>query len=401
MIKSSDNIETEVLVTGLGIISSIGNNLQECLDSLRNNRMGIHTLHQLNTVHKNEYVAGEIDRTDKQLTEALNIRDEIPRTTLLALIAAKEALASANVSGHSEGRKGTILGTTVGGMDKTERLYLKGRHPKEFMESHHCGFTTSYLAGFYGMNHYTNTISTACSSAANAIMMGTRMIKHNMLDMVLAGGSDALSVFTFNGFRSLMILDQEPCKPFSEDRKGLNLGEGAAFLLIESERSAKRRGANAICKISGYGNCNDAFHQTASSPDGRGPRKAMTTAVRTAGISTGDIDYINLHGTGTDNNDLTEGVALKEIFGEKVPMFSSTKSFTGHCLGAAGAIEAVFSASAIQHNEVYANLRFSEPIADTGLVPVTNYMTVKVNHVLSNSFGFGGCDTSLIFSKPE
>jgi 3-oxoacyl-[acyl-carrier-protein] synthase-1 len=125
----------------------------------------------------------------------------------------------------------------------------------------------------------------------------------------------------------------------------------------------------------------------------------MDTAMKKAGLTTNDIDYINIHGTGTDNNDLTESIALKKLFGENVPDFSSTKSFTGHCLGAAGAIEAVFSVAAILHNEIYSNLRFSEPISDTGLIPNTSYTNKSVNHVLSNSFGFGGCDTSLVFSK--
>jgi len=278
-------------------------------------------------------------------------------------------------------------------------LYTKGKSPVNFINSHHCGFTTSYLARYFGLSHYSNTISTACSSAANAIMLGARMIKHNLLDTLLVGGTDALSIFTFNGFRSLMILDQEPCKPFSDNRKGLNLGEGAAFLLIESAESAKRRGVNGLCRVSGYGNCNDAFHQTASSPDGRGPFKAMDTAMKNAGLALNEIDYINVHGTGTDNNDLTEGIALKKLFHNNVPDFSSTKSFTGHCLGAAGAIEAVFSAAAILDGEVYSNLRFSNPIKDLELVPVTQYSRKPLNHVLSNSFGFGGCDTSLVFSK--
>ncbi len=401
MTKSQDSIEKDVLVTGLGIITSIGNNLGECLESLRGDQSGIQTIHSLQTVHKKDFVAGEVAFSNKDLKELLNIPEELPRTTLLALKAAKETLESAKINDITESRNGIILGTTVGGMDKTELLYFQGKHPDEFISSHHCGFTTSCLARFFGMAHYSNTISTACSSAANAIMLGARMIRHNLLDTVLVGGSDALSLFTFNGFRSLMILDREPCKPFSDNRKGLNLGEGAAFLFIESAESAKRRGVNPICKVAGYGNSNDAFHQTASSPDGRGPFKAMSTAIKTAGINEHEIDYINVHGTGTDNNDLTESIAMKKIFKNNMPDFSSTKSFTGHCLGASGAVEAVFSATSILHNEVYSNLRFSNPIEDTMLVPVTKYSRKKINHVLSNSFGFGGCDTSIVFSKSE
>ncbi len=400
MVKSGININTNVVVTGLGIISSIGNNLNECVNSLRNEQTGIRPIQHLNSVHKNDFVAGEIPLSNKELAEYIDSYDDLPRTTLLALIAAKEALESANFNSFNSGRNGIILGTTVGGMDKTERSYLKGIHPTEYIPSHHCGFTTSYIGKHFGIRYYSNTISTACSSAANAIMLGARMIKNNLLDTVLVGGSDSLSLFTFNGFRSLMILDQEPCKPFSDDRKGLNLGEGAAFLFMESSESAKKRGVKELCEVAGYGNCNDAFHQTASSPDGRGPYKAMNTAIKISKISEKEIDYVNVHGTGTDNNDLTEAIALKNIFREGMPDFSSTKSFTGHCLGAAGAIEAVFSATSILYNEIYSNLRFSQPIGNYNLIPVTKYYKKQVKNVLSNSFGFGGCDTSLLFSKP-
>jgi len=399
VIGSRDNIENDVMITGLGIICSIGNNLEDCMRSLREDRSGIQNIRRLETIHKNDYVAGEIAMSNKEIMKILNLSDNLPRTTLLGMLAAREALESAGFDPNTGGRSGIILGTTVGGMDKTEMLYAKAHSPNEYLTSHHCGFTSSYISKYFGLTHYSNAISTACSSAANAIMLGARMIKNNMLDSVLVGGSDALSIFTLNGFRSLMILDQEPCKPFSDNRRGLNLGEGAAFLLIESSEHAKQRGTKGKAKVTGYGNCNDAFHQTASSPDGRGPYKAMSSAMKKAGLSADDIDYINVHGTGTDNNDLTESIALKKLFDGNVPDFSSTKSFTGHCLGAAGAIEAVFSVTSILHNEIYSNLRFSEPIPDTKLIPNTCYTNKSVNHVLSNSFGFGGCDTSLVFSK--
>jgi 3-oxoacyl-(acyl-carrier-protein) synthase len=388
----------EIWITGLGIVSSIGKNLDECLDSLRKDQTGIEEIKYLDTVHKNNFVAGEVKLSNEELSFLTGTEEDLPRTTLLAILAAREAIQSANLSNLTVNKTGIILGTTVGGMDKTERLYPLCGDPSEYISSHHCGFTTSYLAKYFGIRNYTNTISTACSSGANAIMLGAKLIHHGLLDVVIAGGSDALSVFTLNGFRSLMILDPNPCRPFSDDRKGLNLGEGAGFVILESKEHAIKRNVSAYCRISGFGNSNDAFHQTASSADGRGAFKAMSEAVTYAGITPGDIDYINVHGTGTDNNDLTEGIAIKRFFYQNIPAFSSTKSFTGHCLGAAGAIEAVFSALAIQNNEVYANLRFNTPIAEVGLIPVRAFSGRKVTHVLSNSFGFGGCDTSLLFS---
>jgi 3-oxoacyl-(acyl-carrier-protein) synthase len=389
----------EIWITGMGIISAIGNNSDACLASLQSGKTGISKIHNLNTKHKDDFVAGEIPLTNEELTNICSVNADLPRTTLLALHAAIEATNSAKLDEEQLTRSGLILGTTVGGMDKTEKLYLSNSPASEYLDSHPCGYTTRFVAEELKIKGYTNTISTACSSGANAIMLGARLIKQGILDVVIAGGSDALSLFTFNGFRTLMILDQQPCKPFSDDRKGLNLGEGAAFVVLESKEHAIKRNAVGLCSVSGYGNCNDAFHQTASSPDGRGPYRAMKEALETAKISPAEIDYINVHGTGTDNNDLTESIAISNLFGDEPPALSSTKAFTGHCLGAAGAIEAVFSAFALLHNEVYPNLRFVAPVKETKLIPETSLRKKPVRHVLSNSFGFGGCDTSLVFSK--
>jgi 3-oxoacyl-[acyl-carrier-protein] synthase-1 len=395
----SKSTENSIWVTGMGLISALGNNVQENLSSLAMDRSGIGPITMLDSLHKKDYVAGEVNLSNEQLSTRSNSAQELPRTTLLALHAAKEALQHAGLDSSDYRNAGIILGTTVGGMDKTEKLYLENGDPRNYISSHHCGFTTQYVASALGISNYMNTISTACSSGANAIMLGARMIRMGLIDIVLAGGSDSLSKFTFNGFRTLMILDPEPCKPFSAQRKGLNLGEGAGFVVLESEEHARARGAEGLAVLSGFGNCNDAFHQTASSPDGRGPYRAMSEALASAGLDPVQIDYINVHGTGTDNNDLTEGIAIQRLFGDNPPFLSSTKSSTGHCLGAAGAIEAVFSILAIQHSQIYATLRFGSPVEGTGLIPVTRLTPHEVCHVLSNSFGFGGCDTSLLFSR--
>lgn len=393
--------KNEIWITGLGIISSIGKNLSECEDSLKEMKSGIKPIKKLNTIHKNDYVAGEVELSNSELSNESDIKKQLPRTALLALKAAKEAMESAVFKEKGKARVGIILGTTVGGMDKTEELYKRKGNPGEYIPMHHCGFTTSYLAKYFDINDYVNTISTACSSSANAIMLGARLIKNGILDAVLAGGSDALSSFTLNGFRSLMILDPEPCKPFSAERRGLNLGEGAGFVFLESKKTAQNRNAKGFCKVSGYANTNDAFHQTASSPDGRGAYKAMYEALISAELDPDKIDYINIHGTGTDNNDLTESIAIIRLFKEGIPDLSSTKAYTGHCLGAAGSIEAIFSVLSITNGALYPNLRFTNPIPETGLIPVMEYKEKKIRHVLSNSFGFGGCDTSLIFSAIE
>ena len=194
-----------------------------------------------------------------------------------------------------------------------------------------------------------------------------------------------------------MILSENHCKPFDQNRNGLNLGEGAAYLVLEAEKEIN--GKPVFGRVSGYGNANDAFHQTASSENGEGAFLAMQKALKSAGISSEEIDYINAHGTATKNNDNAESVALKRIFSNKLPDFSSTKAFTGHTLAAAGALEAVFSLLSLQHQQVFPNLNFSESMESSGLVPVTKMKEKSMEYVLSNSFGFGGNCTSLIFSK--
>jgi len=196
-----------------------------------------------------------------------------------------------------------------------------------------------------------------------------------------------------------MILDDAFCKPFDEHRKGLNLGEGAGYVVLVSEKVAKSLSKPIYCTLSGYNNSNDAFHQTASSPDGTGSFMAMQGALKQAGLDPSDISYINLHGTGTPNNDSAEGTAVKRVFGPVYPPMSSTKSFTGHTLGASGGIEAVFSVLAITHHMIYPNLRFETKMAELPFEPETQLLIDQdVRHVMSNSFGFGGNCTSLIFS---
>jgi 3-oxoacyl-[acyl-carrier-protein] synthase-1 len=264
---------------------------------------------------------------------------------------------------------------------------------------HECGSITEIVADHLGINHFISTVSTACSSSANAVFTGARMIRHGLLDLALVGGADALTRFTLNGFNTLMILDKSFCKPFDEHRQGLNLGEGAGYLVLVSEEIMNRLNKSAYCRIAGYSNANDAYHQTASSPGGTGSFLAMKNALENSGLVPGDIDYINLHGTGTNNNDIAEGTAIKLLFDPVYPKMSSTKSFTGHTLGASGGMEAVFSALAIRHGIIYPNLRFETPMKELPFTPVTKFLNhQRVKHVISNSFGFGGNCTSLVFS---
>lgn len=391
-----------VFVGGMGIISSLGVDVLGNLDELINGKSRIGPIKHLKTRLSSELIAGEVSYSNEELIDISGIKNTIgvSRAALLGLVAAKEA--AKNVELHDPNvRTGIIVGTTAESMTNIEQYlgdFLSNDSRNEFIESQDWGFSTEIIARELGISGYQTTINTACSSAANAIMTGARMIRHNLLDRVLVGGTDALSKVMLNGFHALMIVDPEVCKPFDLNRKGLNLGEGAAFLLLESENLAKKK--NVVCELSGYGNSNDAHHLTALSPDGEGVAMAMELALAESGLEAKDISYINAHGTGSENNDLSEIRGIKKVFRDIAPSFSSTKPFTGHTLGSSGALEAVFSILSIQHQVIFPNLNFLHQMKETGLKPETNLMrSQQLNHVLSNSLGFGGNNTSLIFSK--
>lgn len=231
-----------VYVTGIGVVSAIGNSVAETLHSLSNSKTGIDKIKFLKTLHKDDFVVGEVKLSNEELTAIAGV-GEYNRTTLLGYIAAKEAINNASISDMNEVRTGLISSTTVAGMCASELLYKDFFEKKintNFIDTHFSGVSTNDIALHLGINGFTTTISTACSSAANAIMLGARLIKNNFLDRVVVGGVDPLSKFTLNGFNSLMILDKEWCKPFDENRKGLNIGEGAAYLVLESEKLVQK-----------------------------------------------------------------------------------------------------------------------------------------------------------------
>ncbi|MCF6223039.1 MAG: beta-ketoacyl-[acyl-carrier-protein] synthase family protein [Flavobacteriaceae bacterium] len=393
-----------VAITGMGIISSIGNTVEENLQSLIDKKPGISKIKKIDTIHKDVIRVGEIDMDNVELGHLLNLSENnnYSRTALLAEIAAKEAIKNANIKNINQYKTGFISATSVGGMDMTEKYYYSyfdAKEKRKYIDAHSLGNGTSKIAKKLGINGFVTTISTACSSATNAIMLGARMIKSGKLDRVIVGGADCLSKFTINGFKTLMILSEVDCKPFDENRTGLNLGEAAAFLVLESDEIVKSESKNILAYVSGYANANDAFHQTASSENGDGATLAMKKALELANLSPNEIDYINAHGTATPNNDSSESKAILRVFENNVPNFSSTKGYTGHTLAAAGAIEAVYSVLALQNNLVFPNLNFEIPIVATNLTPVTEVLRKDINHVLSNSFGFGGNCSTLIFSK--
>jgi len=395
-----------VYVTGIGIVSAIGDDADSVLKSLCSRKSGLGFTNILETIHKNEFPVGEVKLSNNELSIALKINSSkfYTRTSLLGLYAAKQALENSGLTSIPDCRTGLISANSVGGMDRSEIFFKdflidnkKGKLRN--IIGHDSGDSTEKIASYLKINDYVTTISTACSSSANAIMLGARLIKNNVLDRVIVGGTDALTVFTINGFNSLMVLDNKPTRPFDDTRNGINLGEGAAYLVLESEDVVNNTNKAILCEVKGYGNACDAFHQTASSPEGKGAFLAMKKALEVAELKPEEIDYINAHGTGTPNNDLTEGNALINIFGSQIPMFSSTKPYTGHTLGASGAIEAVLCVLAIKNNIAFPNLNFEIPMKESGIIPLTEIKeNISIKNVLSNSFGFGGNNTSLIFS---
>lgn len=392
-----------IFVTGVGIVSSIGLTVDENISSFRQMK---HGMGKVSLFHSElDVPVSEVKLTNCELKSrlGLSMRKTYSRTALLGVLAAKEALDDSQLIVPSY-RVGFISATSVGGMDLSENFFVQFKQDPtkgklRDIASHDCGDSTERIAASLGVSDFVTTVSTACSSAANAIILGARLIKNNRLDAVIVGGTDALCKFTLNGFNSLMILDKEHCRPFDNSRAGLNLGEGAGYLVLQSEKSLTK---SPYCELSGYANINEAYHQTGSSPDGDGAYLSMSEAIKQSRIAKEKIDYINLHGTGTPTNDLSESKAIKRLFGDDLPLLSSVKSFIGHTLGASEGIEAALSVLSVSKGIVYPNLNFVHPIEETGLVPVTHFEDgLKIRHVLSNSFGFGGNNSSLIFSSVE
>jgi 3-oxoacyl-(acyl-carrier-protein) synthase len=394
---------SRVFITGIGIISSIGKDIQETLDSILQSKSGIAAVKYLATNHKDIPVA-EVKYSDKELFTLGNIpyNELFTRSTLMGIIATAEAIRTSGIV-VNEMSTALISATTVGGMDVSERYYfdfIDNNSKNKFIPTYDCAESTERIAEHFGLEEYLTTVSTACSSSANSIILGARMIKNGLSERVICGGTECLTKFHLNGFNALSVLDKDPCKPFDEDRNGITLGEGAAFLVLESEKTAFRPGRTIYAELTGYSNICEAFHQTATSEMGYGPYLAMDEALRIAGLKVSDIEYINAHGTGTLNNDSSEGLAIERLFGKYIPAFSSTKSFTGHTTSAAGAIEAVLTIIAMQNNLIIPNLNFNTPMKELSIKPVTEIIRDRdIKHSLSNSFGFGGNDSCLILSK--
>jgi 3-oxoacyl-(acyl-carrier-protein) synthase len=382
-----------VAITGLGIVSALGSGVAAHLEAMREGRTGLRPLTLFSPEDLGSLPVGEVDA-------GLVSRSRGPRCIRLALHAARQALGLRTF----EDRGLLALGTTTGGILESERHFLKhrgavGAEDRGLLLHHPVGTVTGVLGRALGLSAEEHTFSTACSSSANAIGFGAATVAQRG-GWALVGGVDSLSRLTYAGFHALRLLSSAPCRPFDRHRRGLSLGEGAAFLLLESEEQARQCGAPVLGFITGWGCASDAHHATAPHPRGDGAVAAIQGALADAGLHPADVDYVNAHGTATPANDVAEGLALERVFGAHCPLTSSTKGLTGHTLGAAGAIEIVLSLIALSSDFVPATtgLEEADPEIHIRHVPPGG-LARPLSVVVSNSFGFGGNNTALVLSR--
>ncbi len=338
-----------------------------------------------------------------------SVDDQIPKksrnltlTARMGIAAAVQALKDAGISQDNlRGKRvGVCMGTTVGCTLNNDPFYIKYKQGKkpgldpivQFFSSN----PAQAIAREFNLNGPIQTIVNACASGTDAIGIGTNWLEAGLCDLVIAGGTDELCKVTYNGFISLMITDDSPCKPFDANRKGLNLGEGAGVLILEPETGSSCRKDRKKCWISGYGSACDAHHLTAPRPDGRGLKAAIDQALDLSGLNPSDIGFINAHGTGTRDNDQVE----MGVFKEKLPgtPFFSTKGYTGHTLGAAGAIEAIFTIYHLTSGRIPSSCGFSQQDPKAECSPTINHQPVKTHAAMSQSVAFGGNNSVLAFS---
>lgn len=379
-----------VAITGLGIVSSLGCGLQRHLDSIRAGRSGLKplTLFRLTGLHAAP--VGEVEELWLSETQG-------HRSISLALNAARQAIGAATLDGSGV----VTVGTTTGGIFESEQHYLKhrgreGSEDRALLKHHSVGTIADVLAATLNIAAERYTFSTACSSSANAVGFGASLVEEGA-PWALVGGVDSLCRLTYCGFHALKLLSNEPCRPFDSHRRGLSLGEGAAFLLLEKDERAKDRGAPIWAYVGGWGCSSDAYHVTAPHPEGQGAATAMRAALAEAGLSPPDVDYVNAHGTATEANDRAEAIALEAVFQGPGPLTSSSKGATGHTLGAAGAIEAVISVLSLSAGYVPATVGMKNPDPQLRIrhVPAGG-VSMPLGVVLSNSFGFGGNNAALV-----
>ncbi len=392
-----------VAITGMGCLCAAGLNLDASMDALFRGKRHPKRPSKFSGNRSVSYPVFEIAE-DFFPSGEMRISNVL-RTCKLALAAASEALDNAGWDRdalHGK-RVGVCIGTNVGSSMNNEAFYRKNREgcdpyvpPAErFLVSN----PTSSIIREFGLAGPCQTVVNACSAGSDAIGLAASWIRSGICDMVITGGADEMYQVTYNGFISLMISDDAPCKPFDARRKGLNLGEGAGMLILESEAMLRERKKTPRAFVLGYGSASDAYHLTAPRPDGKGLKLAIAEAMKTSGTGASDIAFVNAHGTGTLDNDRIEGRVLNEMLPD-VP-FLSTKGYVGHTLGASGAIEAAFTVACLERGEMPSSAGFSEPDPELPASPVQKITKIRGPIAMSETLAFGGNNAVLVLGvKP-
>jgi 3-oxoacyl-[acyl-carrier-protein] synthase II len=393
------NRNAPVAITGIGCLSAAGSDLKENIKSLFSGKRHACRPERFSSSHPVSYPVFEIHKETFSVLSPKNMN--ISRTARMGIAAALEAmrdteLEPADLNGI---RVGVCMGTTVGSAMNDEdfyRDYRKGLQPDmSVIDRYLSGNPASVIAREFRFTGPCQTVVNACSSGTDAIGVGAMWIRSGLCDVVLAGGADELCRVTYNGFISLMVSDDSLCKPFDRDRKGLNLGEGAAVLILESDSFLRKRKPSARAFVMGYGSASDGYHLTAPHPEGRGLKKALAYALEESGKTIEDIAFVNTHGTATKDNDRTEIRVLSEML-PGVP-FLSTKGYTGHTLGAAGAIEAAFTIAGLESRMIPPNAGFTSPDPELkNISPVTEITGISRKIAISESLAFGGHNSALV-----
>lgn len=368
-------------IHGVGVVSPLGVGVSETLESLRREAVGIRPLTLFPVLRRSPLPVGEASFGEKG--------DRVPRTHQLARVAAAQAM-----EGQVDPPDAIVLGVTTGGMLTSEPALKNGQQDKTGYRNHALGSVATDLARIYRCCGPVMTVSTACSSGAVALKIALEMIRSGRAKRVLAGGADSLCRLTYYGFLSLQLIDPRGARPLCRDRKGMSVAEGAALLLLSADGVD-----GAIAELRGGGLSCDAYHAAAPHPEGEGAQSAMRAALEDAGIEPKAVDYINLHGTGTVDNDRAEACAIRRLFGARMPHLSSIKGASGHSLAAAGAVEAVVSSIAVSEGIIPANTGCSKADPELDIVTVERPLQTAVGNVLTNSFGFGGNNAALVVGK--
>ncbi len=396
-----------VAVTGIGAVTSIGTNVPEFWAGLLAGRCGIREFTLFDAATYRTQTAAQIhDIPDAFLTPAQKRR--MSRADRMGLAAAREAVTAAGLDLSSEDptRIGVILGGGTSGLIDSEAFYqrhLQGRKARPSMILNHLpDAITDRVAQYFELEGIKSTITTACSSSANAMGYAHDAIAAGLAEVVLTGGSDVLARLTYAGFNSLRSVDPDPCRPFDRERKGLSIGEAAGILVFEEFERARRRGAPILAEFLGYGVTSDAYHMTAPDPSGQAGARTIRAALEAAGVNASEVDYVNAHGTATPQNDSAETAAIKVAFGERARRLpvSSIKSMIGHCLCASGGIEAVATVLTLRDGKVPPTIHYEHPDPSCDLDYVPNEardMPVRV--ALSNSFAFGGNSSVVVLGR--